>query len=479
MSAYREEVQLETMQSLQVMEREHRRRLASSERRREETAALLEERERTTRRDGDAAERALREATERCATLSAAAESSAAEMLALRARDAALSAGAARADEALTQLRAEEERGAALRSEVKLLRANIKEVAHAHRDELRALREAAAEARARTQAHAAGSAREELESLRVRTKQLEQALRDVRKREAERARSGRGGGADGGTGALLLETRRKLAAAEAQQDALARQNDALKSGATVSRAMQAVAMLQKQIELLKAQGVQTPAPARARGSSGEWNAPSTPQTPVSSMAALTPAGATPGPAWTGGGTPLPSAGASMGPPRSRRGARRPSLSRGGALADEPRALREATDRCKDMQTRIDLLEASLGAARASGGSGEHAADGSEGAAQGSPASELRAARAQLKRMQRLLNAAQRRLADRAAFGAEVLALRASLREASARNKQGSLQIAQLAALVAGGAGRGGRRQARAPGATGEQFAKVQSVRSAC
>lgn len=168
----------------------------------------------------------------------------------------------------------------------------------------------------------------------------------------------------------------------------------------------------------------------------------------------------------------------MGPPRSRRGGRRPSLTRGSSSADDPRALREANNRCSDMQTRIDLLEASVRAARVSGGSGELAADQSEGAALASPASELRVARAQLKSMQRLLNAAQRRLADRAAFGAEVLALRASLREASTRNKQGKLQIAQLAALVAGGARRGGRRQAPAPGASGERLMKVQSVRRA-
>ena len=269
------------------MEREHRRRLASSERRREEAVARLETRELAARNDGDAAERALSEATARCSTLSVAAETAAAEILAMRARDAELSAGAARADAALTQLRVEEERGAALQSEVKLLRTNIKEVAHAHREELRALREASATASAQLQSQTGGSAHEELELLRVRTKQLEQALRDVRKREGERSRNGRSGAADGGTGELLQETRRKLAAAEAQQDALARQNDALKSGATVSRAMQAVAVLQKQVELLKAQGVQTPVSARERSSSGEWLAPTTPQTPVSSMASLT------------------------------------------------------------------------------------------------------------------------------------------------------------------------------------------------
>jgi len=468
MAAFREKVQLETMQSLQVMEREHRRRLASSDRRRDEAIADLAKRDEEATAKISAAESAAGAAAERSDALDAAMQAATAEVSAMRARDDELRADAMRVEEATALRDASEARCATLQSEVHLLRSNIAEVARSHREQIQALQ---GTTNARSAAAVPDQVLQELEILRDSKKQLEQALRDVRKRDAERAQQR--AGAEDGAGALLQATRRKLAAAEAQQDALARSNDALKSGAAVSRAMKAIALLQKQVEMLKAQGVQTPAPTRQSSGSGSLcTTPQTPHTPVSSMPSLTPVAK-----WTGGGTPLPSVGAAMGPPRSQRVRREPSTFGGAGRGDEPRALNEANLRCSDMAARVELLEASLTAERQISGRRPSSCESeSEHVMESTP---LKVMKKHLKDMQRLLGAAQRRLADRAAFGAEVLALRHALRDANKRNTQGKQQIAQLAALVAtGAASRGGRRQRSGSlGAAGEAASvSLQTVR---
>ena len=468
MAAFREKVQLETMQSLQVMEREHRRRLASSDRRRDEAIADLAKRDEEATAKISAAESAAGAAAERSDALDAAMQAATAEVSAMRARDDELRADAMRVEEATALRDASEARCATLQSEVHLLRSNIAEVARSHREQIQALQ---GTTNARSAAAVPDQVLQELEILRDSKIQLEQALRDVRKRDAERAQQR--AGAEDGAGALLQATRRKLAAAEAQQDALARSNDALKSGAAVSRAMKAIALLQKQVEMLKAQGVQTPAPTRQSSGSGSLcTTPQTPHTPVSSMPSLTPVAK-----WTGGGTPLPSVGAAMGPPRSQRVRREPSTFGGAGRGDEPRALNEANLRCSDMAARVELLEASLTAERQISGRRPSSCESeSEHVMESTP---LKVMKKHLKDMQRLLGAAQRRLADRAAFGAEVLALRHALRDANKRNTQGKQQIAQLAALVAtGAASRGGRRQRSGSlGAAGEAASvSLQTVR---